>query len=281
MPASKWSGNVNAFRFLIKARHICRFLLLLTLAALFKPLTINAQQVDASKNKGQHVEILKGKITQVDTLKSKKQLIDSLILSYYIPPDIDSIPSAPSFQSLFQEKFGKTIDRLLWFRFGPKMGVLVPSQPRLIKRFNEISYYISVDFIYSKPESSFGPAFEFYSIANPVINPIISGAPILKRDHFIVLAPSYGYQHFFHVQPDFLPYIYINAEYHLSQLRVNEENINVPFRGSLGTSFGGGALFSNRFKLNLSYLFMKPLKGYSLNGFSSTLAYMFDSVHLW
>lgn len=206
---------------------------------------------------------------------------DSLGYKVFDPLGQDSIPDSPTFQSILKESPGKTINRALWYRFGPKIGLLFPVQKNLIRHFNSIATYITADFLYSRAESGFGPALDYYNIARntPIEN--MPGSRETKHDRFYIIAPSYTYQHFFFIQPDFLPYIEIDAKYIVGQLRVNNEHINTGLRSSFGASFDAGALLSDRFKLNFSYLVMRPIQGYSLSGLSATLSFLFYPIHTW
>lgn len=221
------------------------------------------------------------------TLSFKNDIIaqitkDSLGYKVFDPLGQDSIPDSPTFQSILHESPAKTINRTLWYRFGPKIGLLFPAQKNLIRHFNSIASYVTADFLYSRAESGFGPALDYYTISS---NTPVEGRELnsraTKHDRFYIIAPSYTYQHFFFVQPDFLPYIEIDAKYIIGQLRVNNEHINTGLKSSFGVSFEAGALLSDRFRLNFSYLVMRPIEGYSLSGLTATLSFLFYPVHTW
>lgn len=207
---------------------------------------------------------------------------DSAGYTVFNPEGQDSIPDSPTLQSIFRDKPSKTIDRVLWYRFGPKVGYMFPLQPRLVNTFNSLTRYASVDIIYSLYLSGFGPTLDYFSIskrANFREPSQIGTDP--KRDRFTILAPSYSYQHFFIVQPDFIPFVEVDAKYIVGVLRVHDQHIDTGLQSSFGASVEAGALFSDRFRLNMSYFIMRPIKGYSLNGISATFSFLFYSVHTW
>ena len=206
---------------------------------------------------------------------------DSMGYKVFDPLGQDSIPDSPTFQSILKESPAKTINRALWYRFGPKIGLLFPAQKNLIRHFNSIATYFTADFLYSRAESGFGPALDYYSISKNTPIEDKPGSHETKHDRFYIIAPSYTYQHFFFVQPDFLPYIEIDAKYIFGQLRVNNQHINTGFKSSFGASIEAGALLSDRFRLDFSYLVMRPIQGYSLSGLTATISFLFYPIHTW
>lgn len=211
---------------------------------------------------------------------------DSSGYNVFDPLGQDSIPDSPTFQSILHERPGKTIDRILWYRFGPKVGVILPFQPKLVQHFNAVAYFIGADFLYSRDESGFGPALDYYSITRlqqyDRYNPEANRERVnRRRDRFSFLSPSYTYQHFFFIQPDFIPFVEVDAKYMIGIIRVNSEHINTGLKSSYGTSAEVGALLSDRFKFDLSLLLMHPVMGYSLSGITASISFLFYPVHTW
>ncbi len=207
---------------------------------------------------------------------------DSAGYTVFNPEGQDSIPESPTLQSIFRDRPAKTIDRILWYRFGPKVGYMFPLQPRLVKTFNSLTRYASVDFIYSRYLSGFGPTIDYFSIStHPRFNKSDQTSTDPKRDRFTLIAPSYSYQHFFIVQPDFIPFVEVDAKYIVGVLRVHDQHLDTGLQSSFGASLEAGALFSDRFRLNMSYFVMRPIHGYSLNGITATFSFLFYSVHTW
>jgi len=207
---------------------------------------------------------------------------DSVGYTVFDPRGLDSVPASPTLQSIFREPVATSIRRISWYRIGPKAGFLLPSDPKVSRQINSIGFFLSADLLYSRPESGFGPTLSFYSISRLSSDGNTrQGYTENKHNRFYLIAPAYSYQHFFYLQPDFIPYVEIDAAYMVGQLRVNSAHINTGLKSSFGTSLDAGAVVGGRFKLYFSYLLMRQIDSYSLNGFTASVSYFFAPLHKW